>query len=262
MAKPTVGIALGSGGAKGLAHIGVLKALEDHGISPEVVAGSSMGSMVAAFYATGMRPDFMERFACTLSWRHWMDITVPKIGLISGEKIRQMLTILTRGSKIEDANRRLAIVATDLTQRKSVVFTSGSIADAVRASISIPGIFVPYVTPDGVFVDGAVVDRVPVDVAKRLGADIVIGVDVATVQKSFLPENMMDVIMQSIDIMQQHTVDFRSPNANVYIEPDLSQVGASHFHKAKEAIAAGYEATCEKINEIHNLVFPQTAEMS
>jgi NTE family protein len=260
--RPTVGVALGSGGAKGFAHVGVLKALEENGISPSVVAGSSMGSLVGAFYATGMRPDFMERLACTMSWRHWIDLTVPKVGLISGEKIRQMLTVLTRGSKIEDANRRLAIVATELTQRKRVVFTSGLIADAVRASISIPGIFVPYVTPDGVFVDGGVIDRVPVDVAKQLGADVIIAVDVATVQKSSVPENMMDVIMQSLDIMQQHSVDFRSPHASLYIEPDVSHVGTSQFHRAKDAIVAGYEATIEKMEDIKRVVSCTEAETS
>lgn len=262
MSTPIVGIALGSGGAKGFAHIGVLKALEENGISPDVVAGSSMGSLIGAFYATGMRPDFMDRLACTLSWRHWVDLTVPKVGLISGEKIRQMISVLTRGAKIEDANRRLAIVATELTQRRSFVFTTGSIADAVRASISIPGVFVPYVTSQGVFVDGGVIDRVPVDIAKSLGADIIIGVDVATVQKSNVPETMMDVVMQSIEIMQQHTADFRSPNASVYIEPDLSQVGTSQFYRARDAITAGYEATLLRVDEIRHLVFPETAETS
>lgn len=248
--RKTLGLALGSGGAKGFAHVGVLKALEEHGIRPDVVTGSSMGSLIGAFYVTGMRPAFMERLATTLSWRHWIDLTVPRMGLISGQKIHQMVTMLTRRLRFEDVEPRFGVVATELTQRRSVLFASGSIADAVRASIAIPGVFVPYVNADGVFVDGGVLERVPVHACRTLGADVVIAVDVAAVLRSAVPETIMDVIMYSIDVMQQQLVEPRVQHADLRIEPDLSDMGTSQFQRAKEAMARGYEAAMAMMPQI------------
>ncbi|MCL6445694.1 MAG: patatin-like phospholipase family protein [Alicyclobacillus sp.] len=245
-----VGIALGSGGAKGFAHVGVLKALEEAGIQIDIVTGSSMGGLVAGFYATGMTPDFMDKFACSIRWRHWVDFTVPRLGLIAGDKVFQMVKLLTRSRSIEQADKALAIVATELLTRRRVVWKTGLIADAVRASISIPGVFVPYVHKDGIFVDGGVLDRVPVEAARELGADFVIAVDVATAPKGHAPESMMDVILQSLDMMQDFAYSQRSPTADIYIEPMLSHVGTSHFHKAREAIDAGYAAGTVAVPEI------------
>jgi NTE family protein len=242
VSQKRLGLALGSGAARGFAHIGVLKALEERGIRPDVVTGSSMGSLIGAFYVTGMKPDFMERLAATLSWRHWLDLTVPKVGLIAGEKIHQMVTLLTRGLKFEQLDIKFGVVATELTERKTVLMTSGRISDAVRASISIPGVFVPYVTSEGMFVDGGVVERVPIEACRVLGADFVIAVDVVGGQRATVPETIMDVIMYSLDVMQQHLVEPRMQAADFRIEPDVSHVGMSQFHKAQEAIQAGYEA--------------------
>ena len=251
--RPIVGLALGSGGAKGLAHIGVLKALVEHEVPIHVVAGSSMGSLVGAFYATGMRPDFMERLATTLHWRHWVDLTVPRVGLIAGRKIHQLVWTLTRGLDVNESPIPLAIVATELTMRKVITFDSGPIADAVRASISIPGVFVPYVTNSGVYVDGGVVERVPVQAARTLGADFVIGVDVAGLGRSPLPETMLDVVMQSLEIMQEHSNSI-TVTPDVLIQPDLSKIGASHFQKARDAIAIGYDATLAVMPSILRLL--------
>jgi NTE family protein len=249
-----VGVALGSGGAKGFAHIGVLKAFEEHGIPVHALSGSSMGSLIGAFYATGMKPDFMERFALTMRFRHWTDFTVPKIGLISGEKIHDMVKLLTRGLLIEQANIPLAIVATELLERKPVIFRKGLIADAVRASISIPGVFVPYVREDGIYVDGGVTTRVPVAACRSLGASVVIAVDVSTGSKGNPPENIMEVILQSLDIMQDYATLGQDDFPDVLIQPDVSKVATSHFHRAKEAIDAGYEAAIQKMEEIRSVL--------
>ncbi len=250
MAGKTLGLALGSGAAKGFAHVGVLKALDEHGVRPKVITGSSMGSLIGAFYVTGMQPRFMERLACSLSWRHWLDLTVPKIGLISGDKIHQMVALLTRRLQFHELPVKFGVVATELTQRQAVLLTTGNIADAVRASISIPGIFVPYVTDQGVFVDGGVLERVPVQACRSLGADVVIAVDVAAVQRATVPETIMDVIMQSIDLMQHQLVEPRIQGADVRIEPDVSDIGTSQFNRAQEAIAAGYKATLAVMDDI------------
>jgi NTE family protein len=257
-----VAVALGSGGAKGYAHIGVLKALEEHGIPVHAVSGSSMGSVVAALYATGTRPEFMERLACSLGYRHWIDFTVPKLGFISGEKIRRIIALLTKDREIQQADKPLAIVAAELLTRRRVVFRTGKIADAVRASISIPGVFVPFATSDGVYVDGGVIDRVPVYAAQELGADVVIAVDVSATLKPTPPETMLDVILQSLDVMQDQLVRDATRGATVTIVPDLSHIGTSQFHRAEEAIRIGYEATVAVMDTIKKAVFGDSAGQS
>ncbi|MCY0886911.1 MAG: patatin-like phospholipase family protein [Alicyclobacillaceae bacterium] len=250
----TIGLALGSGGAKGFAHVGVLRALEEHGVRVGVISGSSMGGLVAAFYATGMQPAFMEQLATTLRRRHWIDFTVPKMGMVSGDRVRTMVALLTRQLAIEQANIPLAIVATDLLNRRKVVFKSGSIADAVRASVSIPGVFVPVVHDGGVLVDGGVLDRVPVEVTRELGADKVIAVDVSTNTLPQPPTSLVDVFFQSLDLMQEQVYAGVRQSADVTIVPDVSAVGISQFGKAKIAIEAGYEAALQKINDIDDML--------
>lgn len=250
MDRPMVGVALGSGGARGFAHVGVLKALEQHHVPIDVVSGSSMGALVAAFYATGMRPSFMEQLAVTLRWRHWVDLTVPKMGMISGEKVQQLIHLLTRGLPVDRAEKPLAIVATDLLAKERYVFRTEPIADAVRASVAIPGVFVPFVKDGRVYVDGGVVDRVPIEAARDLGADIVIGVDVSSRQRERPPQGIVDVILQTLDLMQDEVYKTRAKTADIYVEPDLSSVGSSQFHKANEAIELGYQAAVNSMEQI------------
>lgn len=254
MGRRKIGLALGSGGAKGFAHVGVLKALEEYHVPVDFVSGSSMGSLVGAFYATGMRPDFMDRLARTLTWHHWVDVTVPRVGLISGKRIHDVITLLTKGADFQQANLPLAIVATELLTGSSVTFTTGRIADAVRASISIPGVFVPYMRDDGVFVDGGVMERVPVEAVRNLGADVVIAVDVATVMKREVPVTMMDVIMLSLDAMMGQLLQHKLPTADVFITPNLSDIGTSQFGRAGEAIEIGYRASLAAMDDILKLV--------
>jgi NTE family protein len=248
-----LGLALGSGAARGLAHIGVLQALTTHHIPVSAIAGSSMGSLVGALYASGIPPKYMEGLACALRFRHWVDFTVPKMGLISGERIREMVALLTRNEMIEDLPVPLAIVATELLGRKSVTFRAGNAADAVRASISIPGIFVPFVMNGGIFVDGGVLDRVPVEAAYNLGADFVIAVDVGSGRSDYKPESMIDVIVQSLDVMQDFGTG-QSTRADITIVPELDDIGPSQFHKAKQAIDAGYEAVMKVMEQLRGVV--------
>lgn len=249
-----IGLALGSGGAKGFAHVGVLKALAENGIPVHVVSGSSMGSLVGAFYVTGMQPSFMERLARTLTWRHWVDVTVPRVGLVAGRKVRDLVALLTRNATFAEAQIPFAVVATELVSRRLVTFTSGSIADAVRASISIPGVFVPLVRDDGVFVDGGVMERVPIAAAKQLGASVVIAVDVTATHKRTLPETMLDVVSMSLDAMQEPFMEERIQAADVCIQPDLSDIGSSQFHRAGEAIDIGYQAALAAMPDIQSLL--------
>jgi NTE family protein len=251
MQRRKLGLALGSGAAKGFAHIGVLRALTEHHIPIYAVAGSSMGSLIGALYAAGIPPKYMEGLACGLRLRHWVDFTIPKMGLISGARIREMVALLTRNEPIEALPIPLAIVATELIGRKSVTFRTGNVADAVRASISIPGIFVPFVMNDGIYVDGGVLERVPVKAVYNLGADLVMAVDVGSGRSEYKPESMIDVIVQSLDVMQDLGA-YRNTEADITILPELGDIGPSHFHKAKRAIEAGYEAVMQVLAQLQD----------
>lgn len=245
-----VGLALGSGGAKGFAHVGVLAALTEHGIPIDAIAGSSMGSLIGASYALGTPVSMIKGLATHLKRRHFVDFTVPKMGILQGERVRELIRLITRNARIEETSIPLAIVATELLTRRSVVFREGPIADAVRASISIPGVFVPMVMDGHVYVDGGVLERVPVAAAWTLGCDSVIGVDVGITPVGTAPHSMIDVIMQSLEMMQDQTYAKAKDLASVTIVPKVSHIGTSQFTRAAEAIELGYQATVEKLPAI------------
>lgn len=250
MRNAKVGLALGSGGAKGFAHIGVIEALVEHQIPIHAVAGSSMGSLIGASFAIGTPVATMKGLAVHLKRRHWLDFTVPKMGMIQGDRVREVVRLITGNRRIEDAQIPLAIVTTDLVGRRKVVFRQGNIAEAVRASVSIPGIFVPVVADGAVYVDGGVLERVPITDARDMGCDTVIGVDVGLTPVGTVPHSALDVIMQSLEAMQDRTLQTTRELASVTIVPQVAHIGASQFGRAEEAIELGYAAAVDQISTI------------
>lgn len=250
--KPKVGIALGAGGARGFAHIGVLQVLEKHNIPIDFVAGSSIGSLVGALYCMGHDGATLARFAHLFQEKLYLDITVPKMGFINGKKIKELLHLLTQGKMIEELNIPLTIVATDLLNGEKVLFREGVIADAIRASISIPGIFVPEENNGRLLVDGGVVDRVPASVVKEMGADVTIAVDVSILKANPQINSIIDVILQSIDIMQHEMVRFHELNTDVIIRPDVSDYSLRSFDDAEELIELGKRETEQQLAKIKN----------
>ncbi|WP_100330810.1 patatin-like phospholipase family protein [Bacillus xiapuensis] len=250
MHRPKIGVALGSGGARGFAHIGVLKALEDAGIPVDMLAGSSMGSLVASFYASGQDMEQLYKLSTAFRRKYFLDFIVPKLGFISGKKIKSFIRLFTYGKNIEELNMPVAIIATDIQRAEKVVFTKGPIAEAVRASIAIPGIFVPEKVGGRLLVDGGVIDRVPVSVVKEMGADIVIGVDVSSVKKNAEIHTIFDVIMQSIDILQLEIIENRQTASNVMIRPPVDGYNSRAFTHIEEIIQAGENEAQKKIPEI------------
>ncbi len=247
---PSIGLALGAGGARGFAHIGILEVLEEHGIHVNVLAGSSMGSLVASLYAGDYSPDMMEKLAINLKRKHWIDLTMPGMGFVVGEKVRELVKLLTRGKRIEELRYPLAIVATDLNLGERVVFRDGLIYEAVRASISIPGVFVPYKLGDRLLVDGGVIDRVPIEVVKEMGADLVIGCDVGPSSNPMPVRTFFDVVTQTIDVMEREIFKYRVFHADVMIRPDVGQFSSTAFTNIKEIIEAGRIAAQEAIPSI------------
>ncbi|MCD4747860.1 MAG: patatin-like phospholipase RssA, partial [Thermoanaerobaculales bacterium] len=174
-----IGLALGSGAARGWAHIGVIRALTEAGIEIKYVAGTSIGSLVGAAFALN-KTDVLEDFARQLDWKQivsFLDVTFPRSGLIDGEKITGFFRSHVREMNLEELPLRYCAVATDLTACREVVLNEGDLIEAIRASISVPGIFTPVKKNGGFLVDGGLVNPVPVSAARNMGADYVIAVD-------------------------------------------------------------------------------------
>lgn len=254
MEHPKIGLALGSGGARGFAHLGVIKALSDAGIPIHLIAGSSMGALVGSFYGAGIDLDRLYKLSTAFKRKYFLDFTVPKMGFISGKKVKDFIRVFTHGKNIEDLSIPIGIVATDLLTGEKVIFKQGPVAEAVRASISIPGIFVPEKYLGRILIDGGVTDRVPVSVAKEMGADIVIAVDVSMVKRNAEISSIYDVIMQSIDIMQMEIVNSREITADVMIRPPVENYSSRAFTNIEEIIKIGVEETNRHLKQIETVI--------
>jgi len=281
--KPRIGLALGAGGARGWAHIGVIRALADAGVAPEVVCGSSMGSLIGAAYAGGTL-DRIESWAQTLGWRDvfgLMDFTW-RGGLIRGERLFDFFRMRVDDRDIGDFPMPFGAVATELGSGREVWLREGNALDAVRASIAIPGVFAPVLRDGQVLVDGGLVNPVPVSLCRALGAEIVIAVDLGWGKLGYYRERAqavarqkaseksgwwsrftggaagpeqelpaagmpgaLEVFLTSIDVMQVRVGRSRLSGepADVLITPILPEFGMMEFHRATEAIAEGRAAT-------------------
>lgn len=254
LGAPKIGLALGSGGARGFAHLGVIKVLVENGIPIDYIAGSSMGSLIGCFYGTGIDLDRLYKISTAFKRKYFLDFTVPKMGFIAGKRIKELIRFFTKGKRLEELIIPVAVVATDLMSGEKVIFTEGPIDEAVRASISIPGIFVPEKRNNRLLVDGGVIDRVPVSVVKDMGADIVIAVDVSRVKIDAEITTIYDVIMQSLDIMQKELIINRQIASDVMILPSVEKYSSRAFTNIDEIILIGEEETKKHITQINKLI--------
>lgn len=269
MAKrnPRIGIALGAGSARGWAHIGVLQTLVAADIVPEVVAGTSMGALVGAVYADdGLAR--LERWVTALTWRRmvgYFDLSLGS-GLLKGGKVFADLRGEFLGKRIEDLGRAFAAVATDLASGREIWLREGPVADAVRASIAMPGLFTPTSRDEQLLVDGALVNPVPVTLARAMNAEFVIAVDLSSSlvgrfvheaggRKNKMP-NLAEVITGSLNIMSVRITRSRMAGepADAVIQPRLGQIGLLQYHRGAEAIAEGRAAAELAIPQIRRLL--------
>lgn len=249
--KPKIALVLGAGSARGLAHIGVLQVLVENQIPFDMIVGSSMGAMVGAIYASGTDLYMLDKMVEQMNMGVLLDVIVPNLGFIAGNRVSEFIELLTKRKTFADLDRQVLVVATDLISGERVIFEEGSVTEAVRSSISLPGIFTP-VTKDGkVLVDGAVIDRLPVQVARARGADMVIAVDVTygPGPKTTI-NNTMDVILTSLDIMGKHHFDTVMPQADILIQPEVSHINTNDFSRSRETVDLGRRAAEDKISEI------------
>jgi NTE family protein len=252
--NPKIGLALGSGGARGFAHVGVLKVLKEANINVDYIAGSSMGALVGSLYCVGHTLEDMYKMSILFRRKFYIDYTIPKMGLISGKKLYQLMHLLTHGKKLEDLTPKLYVITTDLLSGEKVIIDSGLIAEAVRASISIPGIFVPVKKQGRLLVDGGVIDRVPVSVVKDRGADITIAVDISHFSSEPTITSIFDVILQSIDIMQREMVKQVEITADVLLRPMVEKFSATAYTNVEEIISIGEDEARRKIPQIQDAI--------
>ena len=248
-----IGLALGGGAALGLAHIGVLKALAEHGIDIDVVAGTSAGSFVGAAFCAGRSWGEIREAARRLEWSHLVSLAIPRQGMMRLDKLERYVENFA--GDFSSLLVPFSAVATDLVSREAVVFTTGSVARAVRASCSVPGLFEPLRDGGLVLVDGGLVDDVPADAARALGADIVIAVNLhARRQLAAPPRGILDIAYYSFDILLSGCSQKSVAAADVVVSPDVQGFSYRDLRKADELAARGEAAMLEAMPVLRRLM--------
>ncbi len=254
-----LGLILGSGAAKGFAHIGVLKALEENNIKIDVMTGCSAGSIIAPAYILGYTPEQLLKICKELKKSDIIDISFNFLrnkALLKSEKMTKLLQKYFGNVNIEDLRIPFGCIASDLISGKIVEFTSGNLVTAVKASSSMPPVFTPLCVDGMVLVDGGLFMRTPVKLAKKLGAEVTVAIDVnADMMPCNEIKNIIDVAIRSIDIMD-HATERSSPHCrpNIMIKPDLKEVSQYRIENQQFCFEQGYKATLPYIDKIKQLV--------
>jgi NTE family protein len=255
--RPKVGLALGGGAARGFAHVGVIRALEREKIPIDIIVGTSVGSLVGAIYADKKNSFELEWIAFSLEEKDLFDYTFisPNQGFVRGERLEDFVLKKVSAREIQHLKLPYAAVATDIQNGEVVVLRSGSVARAVRASSSIPGIFIPVRHEGRLLVDGGVLNNLPVDVAHQMGAEVVIAVNLGGDKKSAQVNNIFDTIVQSLNLMGMQATEGRLREADVVIQPQVSHIGIIDFSKKKELLLAGIQATEQVLPRLREKIF-------
>jgi NTE family protein len=251
-----IALVLGAGSSKGFAHVGVLKILEMNHVPINMIVGTSVGSAVGSLYAYGYDAFQLQRISFSIQKGDIADFIIPfpTNGFIKGEKLEEFINKTLNNTPMEKLKIPFYAVATDIQNGQEVVFGSGNTGQAVRASCSIPGIFRPVQIGDRMYVDGGVVSPIAVDAARRLGADIVIAVDISSEVDRTKPESTIATIFQAFDIMYSKLGQIQLPRADVVIRPKVGYIGSSDFSKRHEATLEGEKATMEVLPQITQII--------
>ncbi len=248
--KPLVTLALGGGSARGLAHIGVLKVLERERIPINNIIGTSMGAVVGAAYAVGMPLKEMEVLASKFSVNRLLDMNVPKMGLLAGNRMEAIIKELVYGKKFEDCRIPMTVVTTDIETGDEVIHQKGDLTKIIRASCSWPGIFNPVRIDGRLLSDGGIKNSVPTKIAKSLGAEYIIAVDVGFCVKKGKVDNIFQIILQSFQIGGEELNKYQANEGDVIIKVALEGIDQVSFHRYKEIVAEGTGAAESMANKI------------
>ncbi len=261
--KIKIGLALGGGYARGLAHIGVLEVMEREGIPIDIIAGTSIGSIVGALYAREKDARLVKKQAMSLNWKRVAILVDPifaKGGLLGGKRVMNLLRRFIGNVKFNELGIPFACVATDLFTGEEVVLNKGSVIEAIRASMSIPLIFSVVEMEGRYLVDGGLVNQVPISVAKQMGADFIIAVDITPnkgERASFLAKHkegkgpgILQVMAQTIYLASYRNAEMSVQHADVVIHPSLAHIGPGEFYRAQECILEGELAALDHVAQI------------
>lgn len=250
-AAPKVALALGGGAARGFAHIGVIKALESQGVAINIVTGTSAGAVVGALYASGLSGFQLQRLAMETKESQVIDFDVlGKGGWVKGELLERFVNARLQGRTFEKLAKPLGVVVTDLSNGQTVVLRAGNVGQAVRASASVPGIFIPSELGGRFFVDGGVTMPLPVQAARDMQADFVIAVDIGEQPEGRRPGGSIDVVLQAFTIMGQVISRSQAAQADILIRPDTRGLSLTNFDSRELAILRGEEAVARVLPEL------------
>lgn len=256
---PRIGLALGGGAARGFAHIGVIQVLEEAGIRPSLVVGTSAGSLVAALYASGKNGAQLQQVAELMDEAAFADWTLPIFsrGMLRGEALARYVSAQVKGRLIENMALPLGIVATDLNSGQGMLFQRGDTATAVRASSAVPALFLPVRIAGRDYVDGGLVSPVPVRYARQMGAELIIAVDISDAPENNAASDTLQVLLQTFSIMSKSINTFELREAQVVVRPALLGVSSADFGARRSAIEAGRVAMRAALPQLRAALAPQ-----
>jgi NTE family protein len=254
-AKPGIGLALGGGFARGFAHLGVLQVFEQHQIPISHIAGTSVGSILGAAYASGAPLARIIETCRNIRFRDFARWRVSRLGLASNHRLGNLIERVFHSRQFEELRIPLAVVATDLTSGEPVVFTQGNLVDAIRASCAFPGLFEPVEIGTRCLADGGLVAPVPTRAARELGATIVVGISVG-VQDGHrgAPTNIFQVVSRAVSAAQKHQLEVWERHADLVLRPDVQSLAWDDFDRVEEAIEAGAVAARRALPRIEKLL--------
>lgn len=252
--KIRIGLALGGGAARGFAHIGVIKALEAQGIYPEIVVGTSAGSVVGSLYASGLNGFALQKTALTMDEATISDWALPLFntssGVLKGAALQNYVNKAINNVPMEKLKLRFGAVATDLKTGQPILFNRGNTGMAVRASSAVPGVFQSVKIGNKEYVDGGLVAPVPVRFVREMGADFIIAVNISSATEGAATASSVDVLMQTFSIMGQRLNHFELKDADIVITPALGNMGSGDFSGRNLAILAGEQAAAAVMPQI------------
>lgn len=251
---PRIGLALGGGAARGFAHIGVIQVLEEAGIRPDLVVGTSAGSLVATLYASGKAGPELARLALAMDESALTDWSYPGRGLIRGEALARYVREHTAARQIEQMSLPLGIVATDLDSGAPILFQRGDAGVAVRASSAVPALFQPVRIGNREYVDGGLVSPVPVRFARQMGAELVIAVDISSTPEGNATGDALRMLLQTFAIMSRSINQFELKGADVVLRPRLDGVSSADFASRNHSIGAGRAAALALLPQLRQRI--------
>jgi len=255
---PRIGLVLGGGAARGFAHIGVIQVLEENGIRPDLVVGTSAGSLVATLYASGKNGAALNQLADGMDETAFTDWSFPGRGLLRGEALARYVRDNTGGRMIEQMKMPLGIVATDLDNGQAILFQVGDAGMAVRASSAVPAVFQPVRIGAREYVDGGLVSPVPVRFARQMGAEVVIAVDISAAPEGNPTGDPMRMLLQTFAIMGRSINNFELREADVVLRPKLPGVSGADFAQRKRSIQAGRDAALAQVADLKARIAAKT----